>query len=67
MFFALSFCLLHRSIIFTNPEEEEEEEEEDIFEDEEEEYDDYDDFSTSEGSFEERRDASLNMMDLNDL
>ena len=44
-----------------------EDEEEDIFEDEEEEYDDYDDFSTSEGSFEERRDASLNMMDLNDL
>lgn len=58
---------LPRSIVFTNPEEEEEDEEEDIFEDEEEEYDDYDDFSTSEGSFEERRDASLNMMDLNDL
>lgn len=56
---------LPRSIVFNNPDEEDEEddeyEDEEIFEDED------DDFSTSEGSYEERRDASLNMMDLNDL
>ncbi len=60
---------LPRSIVFQNRIEDEDDdyEDEEYDEEDDEYYDDDDDYSTSEISYEERRNASLNMMDLNDL